>query len=505
MSNNTVNHEKNLKKTQSQIDKLHIKFTESLKENIESIKKTVHYSSDIDVKQFELENQSGAIVFINSLIDRKVTQNFLDTITASRHPLDESVKFSLKNYDMENPERQAVSDLMYGYALIFLEGDQTAYSIMARKPDGRTVAQPINEQVVRGSHEGLVESLETNLFLVRKNLVSPDLTVKTTEVGKEAVRSVAIIYLENIADKELVRKIQKRIEDIDIDLLFSTSYLEPLIEDYTLTPFPQIMLTERVDRISANLMEGRIVLMSDGSPSALILPVSFFAFYQSPDDYNTRFSIGSFYRLLRCIGFVIAIILPGLYIAIIGFHSEVLPQSIIFLAKQSVENIPYPPLIEAAIVEIMIELVREASMRLPTKVGPTIGIVGGLVVGDAIVQAGLVSSIMVVVVALTAISAYVIPTSEMSYTVRILRFPFMIAAALLGIHGILFALLLLVGHLCKLQPFGVPYLAPITPFIWSDIKDTFFRAPIIMMNRRPADSYTKNRTRERFSRRWKKR
>lgn len=489
----------------SQVNRIEFHFTKNLHKNIEKLKETLSDSSDITVKSITLHNLEAAIIFFDTVSDKVDIQRTIDELTSSKYPLNESLTFSLKTYENSDTiSKDCINDMLAGAALIFIDGQNKPYSFMARKHDGRAVSQPINETTVQGSHEGFVESLETNLFLVRKNIISPNLKVKTLQVGKEAERKVALIYLNNLANPEVVKEIEKRITAIDVDYLFSFAYLEALIEDYTLTPFPQSLSTERVDRVCGNMMEGRVALLVEGSSSALVLPVTFFAFYQSTDDYNTRFSIGSFYRLIRYISFVIAVLLPSFYIAIIGFHAEVLPSYLVFLAKKSVETIPYRPLIEAGIVEIFIELIREASLRLPTKIGPTIGIVGGLVIGDAIVQAGLVSNLMVVIVALTSISSFVIPSSDMSLTVRILRFPFMILAAFFGLYGILIGACLLVGHLCKLEPFGTPYLAPISPIKWHGLKDTFIRAPLINMDRRPADSKTPNVIRQGFSRWWKK-
>lgn len=491
-------------KTTQEIEKKDLHLTNNLEKNIENIKRTLSYSSDINTKPLKLQGVNAELLFIDTLSDRMDIQRTIDDLISSSYSLEESLTFSFKQYEAKDASLNILKDLLAGSAFIFLEGKKLPYSFMARKHDGRAVEAPENESVVRGSHEGFVESLETNLFLLRKNIVSPNLVVKTYQIGKEAPRPIGLAYLSTIADVKLVKNIEKRISSIDTDTLFSAAYLEAFIEDYTITPFPQTLKTERADRAVANLMEGRIALFCEGASAAIILPVSFFAFFQSPDDYNTRFTIGSFYRIIRFMAFFLAIVMPAFYIAIIGFHSEVLPSYLIFLAKQSVEGIPYRPLIEASIVEVMIELIREASLRLPTKIGPTIGIVGGLVIGDAIVKAGLVSNLMVVVVALTAISAYVFPTEEMSLTVRILRFPFMIAASFMGIYGILIALLVLIGHLCKLQPFGVSYLSPIVPLTLRDLKDTFIRAPIVTMNTRPKGSRNINSLRERFSRWWKK-
>lgn len=488
-----------------QIEQIHFSFTKDLQGNIEKIKTALSNSSDIAVKKINLHNLDAAIIFIDTLSDKMDIQKVIDNMTSSNYPLDETLSFSLKTYENKDTlSKDCVNDILAGYVLIFIDGQDEPYSFMARKHDGRSVSQPINEQIVQGSHEGFIESLETNIFLVRKNLISPNMTVKKFQIGKEAQRAVALLYLNNLANPDIVKKIEKRITSIDIDHLFSFAYAEAFIENYSFTPFPQSLTTERVDRVCGNLTEGRIAILVEGSSSALILPVTFFAFYQSPDDYNTRFTIGSFYRLIRYIAFMMAVLLPSLYIAIIGFHNEVLPSYLVFLAKKSVESIPYSPLIEAVIVETFIELIREASLRLPTKIGPTIGIVGGLVIGDAIVQAGLVSNLMVVIVALTSISSFVIPSSDMSLTVRILRFPFMVLAAFLGLYGILIGLLLLVGHLCRLQPFGIPYLAPISPIKWHGLKDTIIRSPLITLDRRPVETKTKNIIRQGFSRWWKK-
>jgi len=492
-------------KATPEIDQINAQFSSNLEENIETFKKALSNPSDLNTRNITIFDLQATVVFIDTMSDRMDVQKVIDDLIKSKLPLEQSLQFSFKTYT--NPEtvvRDCVYDILAGYAFLFLDGKDTPYSFMARKHEGRAVAPPINEQVVRGSHEGLVESLETNLFLIRKNIVSPSLTVQKIEVGKEAQKAVSIVYLTNLADETLVEDIKTRINSIDIDTPFSISYIENFIEEYTISPFPQCLTTERVDRIAGNLMEGRIAILVEGSPTALIVPVSFFAFYQSPDDYNTRFMIGSFYRLIRYIASVVAILLPATYIALIGFHSETLPSYLIFLAKKSVETIPYGPIVEAIIVEIFIGFIREASLRLPTKISSAIGIVGALIIGDAIVQAGLVSNLMVVIVALTAISSFTIPASEMSLTVRILRFPFMILAAFLGFYGILIGLFVLVGHLCKLQPFGIPYLAPLTPIKWKDFKDTFARVPIILMNERPVESRTKNIIRQGFSRWWKK-
>ncbi|WP_019242211.1 MULTISPECIES: spore germination protein [Bacillus] len=487
------------------IDEVHLTISLDLEENIESIKKALGNSDDILVRDLHIQNKKAKLIYLYSLADNVTIQSVLDDLLSSNYSIEESSNFNLVKIKSEDDQKTIITNLLTGFVLLFLEGQKEPYSFMALRSDGRQVTIPTTENVVRGSHEGYVESLQTNLFLIRKGVVSPNLTIKQLKVGKEAEKTAAIVYLNNVADLDLVNKIEERIKSIDVDSVFSLSVLEAYIEEYSITPFSQTLTTERIDRSAGGLLEGRIVLLLDGNPCASILPISFISFFQSPDDYNLRFLVASFNRIIRFTSFFTAILLPAFYIAIVGFHYEVVPQRIIFTVQKSVESIPYGPLVEAGIVEVFIELIREATLRLPTKIGPTIGIVGGLVIGDAIVKAGLVSNIMVVVVALTAISSFVIPSSEMSATVRILRFPFMFLASILGIYGIVIGIVLLVGHLCKLRPFGVPYLTPFTPLKWKDLKDTIIRAPIFTLNTRPTDSLARNTVRERFSRWWKKR
>ncbi len=272
------------------------------------------------------------------------------------------------------------------------------------------------------------------------------------------------VYIETIADKAVVEDVKNRLEKIDTPKIFSIGQIEDYLEDSVWTPFPQFLYTERTDRAIANLLEGKIVIFTDDAPSALIAPVTFFSFYESPDDFNGRVIVGSFFRILRMFSFMIAVFLPAFYIAVVGFHSEILPVEISEKVKIAVQDIPYRPIVEALIVEIFIEVIREATIRLPAPVGPTIGIVGGLVIGDAIVNAGLVSNLMVIVVAMTAISSFVVPNVEMNMTIRIIRFPFMIAASLFGFFGITIATLLLFIHMMNQSSLKQPYLSPFIPF-----------------------------------------
>ncbi|MFB1081905.1 spore germination protein [Jeotgalibacillus sp. JSM ZJ347] len=468
-----------------------------------------HLGNTEDLVMVSVHSHAGAsqslIVYIDSLVDQVKLEEIIEWSGEMKWLTNDRMMSSkIKFYGDMLSFHQLTQKLLDGEAFI-ISPEETGWKIKGiaiTKELSRSIEEPKNEQVIRGPHYGMNESLSSNVYLLRQRLKSPHLVVRYYQIGRESNTKSALIYVENAANHMIVEEFIRRIESIDVDVAHSVGFLEEMLEDHCLSPFPQFLVTERPDRVTENLSEGRIAFLMDGSPTALIGPASFFSFYQSPDDYNGRFIIGTFYRLLRLTSFIVALLLPAIYIAIISFHFEVIPEALTLPAKKAIEDIPYPPLFEAFIMEITIELIREATVRLPFPVGQTIGVVGGLVIGDAVVSAGFVSNIMVIVVALTAISSFVVPSVEMNATVRILRFPFMILATLFGFYGVTVGLTILLIHLIRLESLGVPYLTPIAPFHKSGLRDSLFRLPSWLHSTRPAGTLTRNRVRQGFSKRW---
>jgi spore germination protein KA len=481
----------------------------SLDELLKKVKEPFSTTEDLMTHSIELPSDNTRIVllFINSIIDKSIVQRMiLKPLFETDRNIDfESFKkiasIDLKKYTDFHQVHQL---LLQANTLIFTEDTTCFYSIFTPLEAKRDIIEPENETILRGSHEGFIENMPINLALIRKHLKSPKLTIKYLTVGKETHTQIALVYVENIADPKRVTEVERRINSIEADSVYVPGNIEESIEDKPFSFFPQILSTERPDRVAANLMEGRIALLYDTTPTAHIMPVTFFTFYQSVDDYNNRWHIGSFFRLIRLFSFFIAIGLPAFYIAVVSYHFEVIPFGLILLIKTSLEDIPYPPLFEALLMELTIELIREASIRLPTRIGSTIAIVGGLVIGESVVNAGLVSNLMIIVVAVTAIAAYIVPSNEMSAAVRILRFPLMIAAATLGFVGIVFGFIILLFHLCRLYTFGSPYFAPISPLNLSDLKDTFIRVPFWKQDTRPKEINSQKENKENHTRKWDK-
>lgn len=473
------------------------------------IEESFSSSQDLQTHWIEMPSDKSdvALIFLDSIIDKQKIQ---DLILNPLFELDKDIDLSTfekvinidfrKQTDFTNIEEL----LLQSYTIIFTKDTTCYYSVFTPIKTERDISEPDNEAVIRGSHEGFIESMSTNIALIRKRLKSQKLVVKYLKVGKETHTNVAMLYMSDIANPELLHEMERRINSIEADAVMTPGNIEESIEDKTFSLFPQTLSTERPDRVAANLMEGRVALLYDSSPTVNIAPVNFFVFYQTPDDYNKRWMLGSFYRLIRLFSFYIAIGLPAFYIAVVSFHFEVIPSALVLLMKSSLENIPYPPLFEALVMELTIELIREAAIRLPTRIGSTIAIVGGLVIGDAVVKAGLISNLMIIVVATTAIAAYTVPSNEMSLAVRLLRFPFMVAAATFGFLGIIFGLIIMFFHLCRLYSFGTPYFAPLAPFRMGDLKDTIIRLPFFKMNSRPEDIRPLKKDEDNHTRKWEK-
>lgn len=491
--------------------------TEEIKQEIKRINKEFLHSSDLVAKEIMLWQEENAILcYYSSLVNKtdveqnlfnlkQLTKSYLQTqekkqedSTATQNgtekkgnnenselqkqvAIDDSVTITTEKYD----EQKLVDYVCNGETIIILMQSRQIIRINHTEFAHNTPEEPGNEQVLRGSHEGFVENFETNMQLIRKRIKNNKLVVKQITLGNETKTTVYYIFMENVVDTEALKTVENRLNAIDIDMLYSIGQLSDYLDDQVWSPFPQLLNTERPDRVVANILEGKIAIMSDLSSNALIGPVTFFSFYQSPDDYNGRIFVGTFYRLMRLFSIVSAIFLPAFYIAIVSFHFEVLPLELANKVKTDINQIPYRPLIEAMIMEVTIELIREASVRLPKSIGQTIGIVGGLVIGDAIVNAGLVSNLMVIVVAFTAISSFVVPSIELNSTIRMLRFPFMFLASLFGFFGIVIGTFLLVVHLLNLSSFKQPYFSPIVPFNPKEVRKIFFRGPYYGPKRQP--------------------
>jgi spore germination protein KA len=459
----------------------------TVQENIQYLKEALFHTDDLVRQKVSILGYTSEFLFMYTMCDQsKIREEIFKPILENKDGDLEGILISMRANKHDDLEK--VIDLVVkGNAVLFIEGMEDCFVIEVGSSHVRNVTEPNNEKVVEGSHEGFVESVSINLQLVRKHIENRNLVVKRYKLGNETKIEAVIVYLQNLANPELIEEVDRRIQNIDADNISSSEFIEEYIEDKTFSPFPQLLHTERPDRVIGNLLEGRVALLAEGSPTALIMPVTFFAFYQSPDDYSFRSLQGSFIRFIRVCSFVFAIALPAYYIAVVSFHYEVIPEDLLLPIKSSIENIPFQPILEALFMELTIELLREAGIRLPGPVGQTIGIVGGLVIGDAVVKAGLVSNTMIIVVALTAIASFVVPSHEMSASVRMLRFPIMVAASLFGFIGIVYSLMIILIHLCSLESFGTPYLAPIAPFRWKDLKDTIIRMPQWALRQRSQD------------------
>jgi spore germination protein len=359
----------------------------------------------------------------------------------------------------------------------------------------RTITDPQLESSLKGAHQGFLETGSQNIALIRRYLPHRELKIKEMTIGKRGKAKLWILYLADVAHPEVLKELETRIANVDIDSIINTGELVEFIEDNPYSPFPQFLLTERPDSTVSQLLQGRFTVIVDGSPSVLIAPTNFLSFFQNIDDYSTRWLIASFIRLLRFLAFAIALLLPAFYIAFISFNHEAIPMQLMFSIAESRARVPFPPLLEALLMEITLEMMREAGIRLPAPIGQTIGIVGGIIIGQAAVQAGIVSNIMVIVVASTAIASFIIPSYDMGTAIRLLRFPMMALAFMFGIVGIVIGMMTLVAHLVSLESLGTPYGSPLAPFRWADMKDAFVRLPIWTMVKRPKSTRALQSTR----------
>lgn len=477
----------------------------TIDENIEYIYKSFSHSSDLKKKEITFHNKKGYIIYLETMADtREIEETLLAPLKNANENKDIKNIITNVDFNITNDLNEVINELLKGGCSLLVTGEQNIYTLVLPQKSSRDPDEPTIERAVRGSHQGFVESLDKNLNLVRLRIENKNLKFQYYQLGEEANKNVAIIYLSNIANEDLVKDVEKKLLSISMDSIFSPGYIEECIEENPFSPFPQNLFTERPDRLEAHLMEGRVAIMTEGSTNAIILPVTFFSFFQSIDDFSERIYAASIFRLLRIFSFWGALFFPPLYVAVVGFNFEIIPFEMISLVKNSISSVPFPPVIEALLMAVTIELIREAGIRLPSPIGETIGIVGGLIIGEAVVNAGLVSNVVVIVIALTAIMSFTNPSYEMGNTVRVLSFPIMVAATMFGFFGITICLLLILMHLSKIESFGVPYLSPLSPFHLSGLKDAVVRLPIWTMKKRPVELETKKEIRQHMSREWEK-
>lgn len=367
-----------------------------------------------------------------------------------------------------------------------IDGYSKALVASTRGWEARDVSDPVTEGVVRGPREGFTENLRTNTSLIRRRIRNPKLKIETLRIGAVTRTEVVVAYIEGTADSSVVKEVHERLSRIDTDAILESGYLEEFIEDSPFSPFPQIEHTERPDKIAAALVEGRVVILTDGTPFVLIVPTVFFQFLQSSEDYYERYLLGTAIRWIRFMAFLFALLLPSLYIALTTIHQEMIPTNLALSLAGAREGVPFPAFVEALMMEIAFELLREAGLRLPRPVGQAVSIVGALIIGESAVRAGIVSPVMVIIVALTGIASFSVPAFNLAITLRLLRFPMMMIAAVMGVPGMAMAVLVIVTHLADLRSFGVPYLSPVAPASYRDWKDVVVRAPWWSMFMRPA-------------------
>ncbi|NWQ42340.1 spore germination protein [Bacillus sp. EB106-08-02-XG196] len=457
----------------------------------EGLEKLLAKSDDFKCVEYvnNKTNISFTLKFLSTLVDEKTIQeSVLPYLLDENFKQIEDVKQIIPLADVQLSEDISLIEqkLFNGSVLLIVNGKDNKFCFLgAKKEIGRNVSLPEVEFSVIGPKESFVESIDQNLNLIRKRIPVKELIMEKLTVGTLSKSKVAILYLDGITDPENVNTVRQRIKNIEFDEITDSSYIVQIISDNQNSPFPQLLDTERPDRISAILAEGKVAIFVDGSPHALIGPTTLVEFFSSFEDYYLNWILSSFFRLIRLFAVVFSILVTPVYVATLSYHYELIPQDLMGTLVASRRAIPFPPILEALFLELTIELLREAGARLPTKVGQTIGIVGGIVIGTASVEAGLTSNILLIFIALAALASFTTPVYRIGNTIRLLRFPFLIFAEVWGLLGILVCFCFLLTHLIRLSSLGRPYLEPLYPPRMQDLKDAFIRLSFDKQRKRP--------------------
>ncbi|MGG1518109.1 spore germination protein [Paenibacillus oryzisoli] len=451
-------------------------------------------SSDFKTTTIVLGKQEVSIFYYSTLIDAKWMQQHLIHVVQNR-ALDSEIKdiedikawIPINDIDITDDLTKIQSKLLKGYAIVQLHGNEQKCVLvnLADNHGLRKNNDTENEFSVVGPKVGFIEDLDTNIGLLRTIINIPNLIIKEIIVGTTSKTKVAVIYIDGVTNEQNVQTVEQRLSGIDHDVVFDSSVLDQMISDNSLTPFPLFVSTERRDRVVYSLINGQVAIISDGSPYFVLGPSTLFDFFISPEDYYLPWILGSFFRLIRIFGVIFSLFTTSMYVAITTYHYEVIPKDLLSPLIFSRMNVPFPPFFEVLFLEITIEFLREAGARLPTKIGQTLGIVGGIVIGQAAVEAALTSNILLILVALSALASFTTPIYKMSNAIRFLRFPIIILAALWGGIGIFIGLGFLFVHIIRLKSLGSPYIVPIFPLRIMSFKDGFIRSSFQILNKRP--------------------
>ena len=471
--------------------------TSDIAQNEKILREIFHNCSDIVYRKIRVSGQTQwLIIYLESLINEKHLNEYVlqpllsecniqeDYIPDKIEVLDDRM-ISVGETNMSSKVSDVVRKVLSGHAAVLSEGEGNAVIASVYGKAERSIEEPSSEPVIRGPREGFIESISTNMGLLRSRLKTSRLKMESITLGELSQTQVVIAYIVGIATDSVVDEVRKRVTRIQVDGVLESGYVEEFIEDFPFSPFPQIHSTERPDVVAAGLLEGKVAILVDTSPFALIVPMTFWAGMQASEDYYIRWPVATFVRWIRFIFIFIAVFAPPLYVAITTFHQEMIPTNLVLSIASTREPVPFPAVIEALLMEIVFEALREAGIRLPKQIGQAISIVGALVIGQAAVQAGIISAPVVIVVSITGIAAFTIPRISIANGIRLLRFPILFLAGTLGLYGIVLGFLAILLHLTSLRSFGVSYFTPIAPLTFKDMKDVLIRTPIWDKTSRP--------------------
>lgn len=460
---------------------------------------TFHHTFDLHLENIVIWGREAALFWLISITEQQaVTEKMqlLASLAPGHHdqqqPNDSLTLGKLcaaalpgAGFSIQDDRVEAMNECLTGKAILMVDGLEGYVAMEVANNTRRAVEEPSTQTIIKGPKEGFTESSQVNMSLIRKRIIHPDLCFEKFTVGEDTRTSVYLAFMDGIINPGILEEARKRINAAKPNALFDSGMLEDYLVDKTFTPFPLIYTTERPDAVCAQLISGKAAILVEGSPFVLIIPTVFSDFFQSSEDYYQPFMISTFVRFIRYLSFLIALLFPAIYISAITYHFELIPTELLFSISSQRENLPFPVFVEAVLMEVTFEILREAGIRMPRAVGPTVSIVGGLVIGQAAVEAGIVSNTMVIIVALTAISSFASPIYNLSVATRLLRFGLLVLGALSGFYGIMMGVICMASHMTALRSFGVPYTAPYAPFMPGEHRDVLLRYPLWSLKRRP--------------------